>query len=153
MKRTAFLAALVLVGTCAFAQFRNTTWGMSVEQVIEIEGDDFTAHEDSDPDREQLWYRRELLDFRATVIFTFNSGELYSASYSLPDIAWHRTSTALEQRFGRPTTRHHREWSWNDSGTMISIRNDYRSTWIHYTDLARSREISRRRAEADAAAF
>ena len=37
MKKAMIAVAMVLLATSALAQFRDTTWGMSLEQVIAIE--------------------------------------------------------------------------------------------------------------------
>jgi len=97
MKNQLLTILLLFVSTFTFAQFRNTTWGMSKEQVRKIEESKLESGYGSD-----LIYNFDIEDMKCRLVYSFNDkNKLISILYKFSSPEWDRhgnkTKIALEK--------------------------------------------------------
>ncbi len=160
MRNTLITILFVLAASSVFAQFRDTTWGISQAEVVEIEGEAFTVTGEDTYVR-RVWYsERTFLDFSAEVFYAFEDDMLLSAGYLLPVDAGARIVRAIETRQGLRHSARTQAAFFIDNETSISVSIVNGKTLVTYTaerllndlfekDMARQRE----QAEVDSAAF
>jgi len=108
--KTLLLSLLILLSTQAFAQFRNTTWGMSKEEVKKIE--------DSKPSYENantLIYLLNLDDLKCMLEYKFSEViELKSINYNYVyknnkavanEVLLNRIAKQIEEKYNKPTSK------------------------------------------------
>lgn len=87
--------------------FRNTAWGMSMNDVINIEG---TPPDDSD-DNAIVYLDREICDFSTSVYYLFNNDKLIGGMYSIQESHtnenayiddYNKLKEALISKYGEP---------------------------------------------------
>jgi len=125
------VAVVFLMLAClAFSQdFRSVTWGMSVAEVIQIEGEDFIYKDTTD----SLFYERFLLDHPCLLVYLFYEDELYYGSYRFEKAdLYDRLGRALTEKYGEPTYPPN-TWEIGER-TLISVGMDSSSTVLTYSD-------------------
>lgn len=151
MKRALILVVLALVASAAFAQFRDTEWGMSLEDVIAIEGRGEISH-DGDA-ASMTFFDVRLLDFTGSASFQFRYGELYAGLYMMPAESFDRIDAALRRRFGEPDAVEFMATIWQDGDTEIGLARSPAGVFVTYMDVERLMRFNEKRTESDAAAF
>lgn len=118
MKKVVILFICLTVELVSYAQdVRDVSWGMSMEQVIRIEGEDFLTDETSEHPiyvpgsnrglvyvylggrirvlvRGNLVYNRQLIGKEALLVYAFSNDKLISASYWIDDDVFDRLKRA-----------------------------------------------------------
>ena len=97
-----------------FAQFRNTTWGMSKEQVRKIE--ESKLESDYGP---KLIYNFDIEDMKCRLFYTFNDkNKLISISYYFSSAGWDRNGNnkkiALEKMVANIVSKYGPSTYYND---------------------------------------
>ena len=151
LKRLLFFAAFVLVASLACAQFRNTNWGMNLEDVIAIEGEGEIRQDEEDTTL--VLFDLQLLGYVVAVSFHFYNDELLKGAYMAPVDANIRIHNALTERFGTPRDSSGSLTKWVDGPTEIWISRTRDHVFISYMDFARAFQRAKARLEADAGAF
>ncbi|MDG5786578.1 hypothetical protein QA612_03675 [Evansella sp. AB-P1] len=122
--------------------FRNSTWGMSADEVKKTE----TAHFLTEQEDGALQYSDEFFDYNAVVIYSFVEGKLYSGFYVIQTTGEKEDKKALEEikdkltnLYGKPTGRpsgdsEHITYTFNNlSHTSIRIVYNSRNTlYVQY---------------------
>ncbi len=78
MKKILLIAVLLLVAYSLFAQFRNTKWGMSIDEVKQTENSEPTYDKDN-----MLGYDDQLLEFDVFCFYIFVDNQLVRAKYAI----------------------------------------------------------------------
>ncbi len=126
--RTLFFLFL-LIPSIAYSQFRSTTWGMSPDEVKEVETLNFVAQDD-DQGMIYLMYQGSVGNMDVILGYMFVNNELATASYDFKETylsmgqyieQYNRIKGILKDNYGSPT---HDLENWNNE------------TLKEYTDLA-----------------
>lgn len=99
---------LVFVTTSASAQFRNTTWGMSKEQVKKIEKEISSPYHGP-----KLFYTFNIDDLAVKLEYSFNNNDelktitysFVSASGSNDNHVWEKTINSIIEKYGEPSSK------------------------------------------------
>lgn len=156
MKRVIFFSVLALIASSGYAQFRDTQWGMSLEQVIEIEGrGEITQLGDTT----LMTYPGQLLGFTGRIHFRFKYGELVVGAYIMPPESFYRIDAAMRQRFGVPYSQNSFSADWWNDDTHIKLARTPQLgdnpgfVTIIYHGRMHENALDEARAKADASAF
>jgi len=114
MKSQLLTILLLLISSMTFAQFRNTTWGMSKEQVRKIEETKLESDYGSN-----LIYSFDIEDMKCRLFYTFNDkNKLISILYRFSSSEWDRfgnnTKIALEKMVSKIVSKYGPSTYYND---------------------------------------
>lgn len=134
------LTALSLV---ANAQFRNTTWGMSLNEVKKIETEKLFF--DS---RDALSYKFIVEDMECVLSYSFNDkDQLISITYTFSSAGKYdqqilaTTVKNITNKYGEPTESRDKYFAWNtDKFSIRAMGDGYRSAKVIYTPPAPSQK-------------
>jgi len=119
MKKLLLLVVMLLLAASISAQFRGTEWGMTKEEVIKIEGDDYSEFPWGDS--EHLVYKDEILGYDVDVDFVFLDDTLYRASYTFDSDGVDIFRSVLEDKYGKKSTTKSGFLYWKLDETVISM--------------------------------
>jgi len=161
MRKKLLIVVMVVLALSVRAQFRETTWGMTEEEVINLEGEPIRV-DSIDPATgeilitKRLIYEDEILDSDVEVTFLFEEGNLVGAYYEFEDVEFDRLKTILREKHG-PT-----EEGWSDFWVIEEINTEImlygekgKHGWAQCTYLdkeyvdKKSREADEKRAQED----
>lgn len=173
MKNLLLVLVLASVASICHGQFRNTTWGMSLDEVVAAEGAGEISHgRENGRERTIMSFTRRLLGYQTAVSFHFydgdsfffHYGELRTARYQIyssrEDDAYAEVYSALLERFGSPDHTQDSRTIWVEGRTEISLSEWPDLGWfmappilVTYTDTVwRAQRLEAQRKE-DASAF
>jgi hypothetical protein len=114
MKTPLLTILLLFITSMTFAQFRNTTWGMSKEQVRKIEESKLESDYGSN-----LIYSFDIEDMKCRLFYTFNDkNKLISILYRFSSSEWDRfgnnTKIALEKMVSKIVSKYGPSTYYND---------------------------------------
>jgi hypothetical protein len=114
MKSQLLTILLLFISTFTFAQFRNTTWGMSKEQVRKIEETKLESDYGSN-----LIYSFDIEDMKCRLFYTFNDkNKLISILYKFSSPEWNmlgnNTKIALEKMVANIVSKYGPSTYYND---------------------------------------
>ncbi|MFD1167191.1 hypothetical protein ACFQ2C_16430 [Sphingobacterium daejeonense] len=103
-----FITLLTVISFSSYSQFRNVTWGMSIERVKQLENH---VIEKNWPN--ELKYKIPTDDMNCILTYNFNNNKLVEASYYFTPLeiynnrntekyVWSRTTKALTEKYGNP---------------------------------------------------
>ncbi len=152
---------MLALASAAFAQdVRRVAWGMSRQQVIEIEGNDFLDRQrsglaevgffDGNAD-DELVYRRTALGYRARVFYDFSGDQLFSARFTVyalnREAAFEKWSAALSSRYGRPAAGTAGDvWIWKTARLRVILNK-----WAWGVEVSYHSDLLYQRRKAQAA--
>lgn len=96
---------------CTAQDFRQTNWGMSKEEVVEIEGKDF--EEQNIGIQNLLGYEASLLNMESALVFSFIENKLFAAGYVIGETHtnennyiddYNKIKSALTEKYGKPSS-------------------------------------------------
>ncbi len=135
---------LLLVAASSFAQFRYTTWGMTVEEVKSAEDAELLIDKD-----QYLLYGVILLGQKVLAHYVFENNQLVSASYdSIPLSIESRVIEELDRRYepDRGSRQSGGAMIWNTEETLIglvSVSSTFSLQYMSKTAIERTREHER----------
>ena len=144
--KTQFLTILLLlISSLTFAQFRNTTWGMSKEQVRKIEESKLESDYGSN-----LIYYLDIEDMKCRLFYSFNDkNKLISILYRFSSPAWDRYGNEKQfafekiinnivEKYGSSSNSENSFYSWDLKDFSIKASNVSREIEVIYTPPAPS---------------
>lgn len=134
MKNLLITLILSISFTSAYSQFRNTTWGMSREEVKQIEKAEATP---SERNSNKLTYSIITAQFKCVLIYDFEDNKLKSIEYVFSNLDYDREATHerselwlttvanLESKYGKPYSNNKGSAIWqNDNYTIRAYTYD-----------------------------
>ena len=130
MKKILMIAFLLLIAVSVSAQFRNTKWGMTQEEVMQTEGDVYIQ------DNNQILYLDEILGYFVEVVFLFRENKLVFGRYKFDPEGANSFKVRLEEKYGKAKTKNFIDYYWYlpEINTMILLENKLFEMHLLYTD-------------------
>ncbi len=126
MKKCIFLVVFASIALSAFGfDFRQTSWNMSLQEVIASEvGLQYSIDSsNADPRRTAIQYHVVVNGFRGWLTYHFYNDKLVMATYQFLDssdfLAYHSVRTSIEQKYGKPTSSSARGGMWQTDRTVL----------------------------------
>jgi hypothetical protein len=141
------IGVLILVAAIGVSQdFRDVSWGMTVDEVVEAEGDDYYGR-----DAEYLLYRREIIEHHVNLMYMFDDGTVITGGYLFPnDNVYDRLHVALSRKYGEGVSEGIYQLLWLEGDTYISLTYDFPNTQLVYASRVWFDSLEAQQAESDA---
>lgn len=125
MKRTLLVVLMLLLALTVSAQFRGTEWGMTEEEVIELEGDLYQPGYGAYG--RELQYSDKILGYDVAVSFAFSEERLVAGTYSFDSKGADSFRRKLEEKYGEGYTDNFISYFWFLEGinTVIMLADDF----------------------------
>ncbi len=122
LKRISLALLLLAAARLGAQDFRNATWGMSLEQVVELEGGGAVIGTPSIPGILQITYQQPFLEEPAQIAFLFSDGQLSSGEIRVAGDMRPAFQKRLEAKYGAGSYwEKYDTWNWSDDRTVLSL--------------------------------
>jgi len=145
MKKSLLTILMLFCISFSFAQFRNTTWGMSKKQVRDIEDSKFSGESTNFLD-----YSLDVEDLKCRLQYFFNDKDkLISINYTFSNTnsmdnqsnLFNRTCINIIDKYGEPSVRKDNYLGWNSKGFSINaFKDSYKNVIVIYSPPAPSQK-------------